>query len=58
MRPFLPESFQGQVSNGGTGGEVQVLQLWAEFTEAITRAAKEKTTRVQGLCWTFLRCLM
>lgn len=37
-----PESFEWQVGNWGTGGEVQVLQLWAELTEAITRAAAER----------------
>lgn len=40
--PYTPESFEWQVGDWGTGGEVQVLQLWTELTEAITRAAEEK----------------
>ena len=34
-----PESLEGQVGDRGAGSEVQVLQLWAELTEAVTRAA-------------------
>lgn len=40
--PYAPESFEWQVGNWGTGGKVQVLQLWTELTEAIARAAEEK----------------
>ena len=38
-----PEGLEGQVGDRGAGSEVQVLQLWAELTEAVTRAAREGT---------------
>lgn len=37
-----PECFEWQVGDWGTGGEVQVLELGTELTEAITCAAWER----------------
>lgn len=45
IRLDTPESFERQVGDGGTGGEVQVLQLRTELAEAVTRAAKRERDR-------------